>query len=547
MNFKNFGVSTPVDSNGPLFHVDAGLRVGVVRFELCAHQTGASTPSVKSLGSIGHQTLQALKDKKSIGCSFSIHNPPTANNFAGVTQSGFSKSVRFQTMLETKRCLNLLIALQGLDGGSCTIHLDLSQRSPADIDSRNFRRSILLEEKQFPLVDGNGQLVANVKGFDNCVFPEVARKTKEGYPEYKFSSKGEIVSEQLSFVQYYRRKKRENPSLSEDDIAILFYKEREQEVFRQESALSHLYSQYCQEAEQVRQQSIDAGEFYRKIRQQLPPNRQHIFNRRLTHNVPGLDFPLPGESTDTIRLLEENAQNSNDHHAYYMNAYAQVRNQALNHKKNLEQIKTANQYTLDLTREAIVELALYCRQKTTGKPFYISIENVEQHTKDLVDFVVSCRKLMAEKLVKHEGFSFASGLACASNYLFLCLDIGHLQCLKEVYKGLDFNGWIKEQVISLAKTGLIGNVHAHSPGLGATDEHHPLNSFDKELLECLFNNGYNGQVVIENNIMAAVQSLQNIGLMPPEFDYSSIPSYHNDEIIFPETTTQEKWSGKWNL
>jgi hypothetical protein len=301
----------------------------------------------------------------------------------------------------------------------------------------------------------------------------------------------------ITWNDFVTRAKEWNSANPSDEVTpeILFARtEMENRVLQfKGSSLYHAqrYEQYQRQQKKLR----DALELYEAYEGDLPPAEKERMKELVGEHLHSSRFVRSDMKLPTEQIKEELKDIENSmRHIHESSAAADA--QAKQYEDMIKHMKTAADYGLSKSADALAKVGLMAREETQRKnlnnPLYAAPENWDQHMygshpTEMRSIIETGRKKMAEQLLReHKVGSMEQGLKEAKNHIKATLDIGHMNMWRQYFNPVDKDGkekyttaadrekafeqWMIKETEQLVKDGVVGHVHL-TDNYGYGDEH----------------------------------------------------------------------------
>lgn len=505
-------------------------------------------PTPESYGSLERRDMREMLTINDIKSS--VHASVHMESMAGLGKDGFSGEQQELALKEIKRAVNF--AGDVTNGGAIVFHLSEWQRPLTYAGKRtiNNEKSWMFkgyedehEDAQLLVVDARtGDFIQGIKKdkkvyepeyksvgkhkkeiigtkvkvkefgeerdhivteedwvtVDNKVIPRYTKDTNilfNRVPEWNSESTNFVVKERdwNYFVDEAKKWNKANPDDEKTPEEILARTELENRVLQSKGAsLYHAqnYEMFLRQEKKL-MESLDLYEAYEHAAgDEKERLRMQISERSIASELLQSDRLLPTE------VLKRELKDTRDHMRHIHESSAAADAQAVQYQQMIENMKTAQNYGLQKTAEAVAKVGLMAMEETKRKglknALYAAPENYDQHLygshpDEMRTVIEKSRQEMARRLVaEHKASNQEQGLKIAEQHIRGTLDIGHLNMWRQHFNPLDktgkeiynnneerekaFEKWMVTEAEKLVKDGLIGHIHL-SDNFGYDDEH----------------------------------------------------------------------------
>jgi hypothetical protein len=334
--------------------------------------------------------------------------------------------------------------------------------------------------------------------------------------------------------------------------------------------------QYSKEVKEIQERLgklREAREFYKKVWDATPEEDRWKLNKMVPSDVAGM---IPPETKNPVQILDEQIWNTTRSLTYAQESGYSQEKQAKDSRESWENVVSARKYALEQAKKAYAEAAIYAmdvgNMKNTDKPVYIAMENIfperyGSHPDEIKKLVIDAREEMTKRLsadkiedpsgsvyntdeAKSIGQPWLAGKPkmvenpykrmsedeakkAAEQHIKATIDTGHFNTWRKYFQANPgeslehtderFKKWLLNKTEDLAKSGIIGNVHA-TDNFGYQDDHLAPGQGTapvKDMIAIFKKHGYNGPLTVEPGADATTDISDFHGLMKAWREFGS--------------------------
>ncbi|MBW2996006.1 sugar phosphate isomerase/epimerase [Candidatus Woesearchaeota archaeon] len=559
--------------------VAAKLKTGAGSLEIQFPGAGTGQRQAQTPGMYGEEQRQALREIAEINeINLTTHAGFGVMGLAGMDQrsGNFSKEQKKTSVDEIKRAIEF--AADTAKGGSVVVHTGEFQRPISEEewarDPAGKQQFAAYEEEPeeavVRVVDRRtGQVMTQVR--KNQKVPRPIWRTTDEKPKHPGN---EYINYEDKVVGIENRVPEYDPSTGRFKVELKGWqdfeaeaRERNEDLARQKGlSVTQLQiqhpSEYVEPEEAFLQATLEANEghargwalqyaqgfeqqkknlekmkkaliFYEKLETATPESERW----KLSMKVPG---PLseagltPSEYKTPTEIINKAINDTKKSMEYEHEASVSQEQLAAESRESRENVASVKKYALTESFDSYAQAGIYAydqtRAKKLEKPVFVTMENIYPesyggHPRELMNLIENSRKKMAEKLVHDRKIDPSQAKKLAETHIKATLDTGHLNTWRKYWQNdpnkttqdndAAFKKWMLNEVETMAKKGMVGNVHL-ADNYGYQDEH--LTPGDgttpiKEMVAILKKHGYEGALTVEPGAAATTDVSDFHGLM----------------------------------
>jgi hypothetical protein len=316
-----------------------------------------------------------------------------------------------------------------------------------------------------------------------------------------------------------------------------------------------------------------AREFYKEVWDATPESERWKLSKTTGVDEFGL---IPPETKNPLEIIDKQIWGINRQLTYAQESGYSQEKQAKDSRESWENVVSARKYALEQASKAYADAGIYAmdvsQKKDLEKPLYIAMENIfperfGSHPEELKKLVLDARqemikRLSAERIEDPEGRVYNTDEAksagqpwlagkpklvdnpykrmteeeakkAAEEHIKATIDTGHFNTWRKFFQAnpgetIDqtdkrFKDWLVNKTEDLAKSGIIGNVHA-TDNFGYQDDHLAPGQGTtpvKDMIAVMRKHGYRGPLTVEPGADASTDLSDFHGLMKTWREFGS--------------------------
>lgn len=332
------------------------------------------------------------------------------------------------------------------------------------------------------------------------------------------------------------------------------------------------YSREIKEWQERLEKLREAREFYIKVWDATPETERW----KLSEQTERFSRFVPAEIRNPVEILDKEIWNVTRQLTYAQESGYSQEKQAKDSRESWENVVSARKYALEQASRAYADAGIFAmdvsQKKDLEKPLYLAMENIfperfGSHPEELKKLVLDARqemvkRLSSEKIEDPQGTVYNTDEAksigqpwlagkpkmidnpykrmdetearkAAEEHIKATIDTGHFNTWRKFFQAnpgetIDqtdkrFKNWLVNQTEDLAKSGIIGNVHA-TDNFGYQDDHLAPGQGTtpvKDMVAVMRKHGYRGPLTVEPGADASTDLSDFHGLMKAWREFGS--------------------------
>jgi hypothetical protein len=332
------------------------------------------------------------------------------------------------------------------------------------------------------------------------------------------------------------------------------------------------YSREIKEWQERLEKLREARDFYAKVWDATPETERW----KLSEQTERFSRFVPAEIRNPVEILDKEIWNVTRQLTYAQESGYSQEKQAKDSRESWENVVSARKYALEQASRAYADAGIFAmdvsQKKDLEKPLYLAMENIfperfGSHPEELKKLVLDARgemvkRLSAEKIEDPQGTVYNTDEAkligqpwlagkpkmidnpykrmdetearkAAEEHIKATIDTGHFNTWRKFFQAnpgetIDqtdkrFKNWLVNQTEDLAKSGIIGNVHA-TDNFGYQDDHLAPGQGTtpvKDMVAVMRKHGYRGPLTVEPGADASTDLSDFHGLMKAWREFGS--------------------------
>ena len=256
-----------------------------------------------------------------------------------------------------------------------------------------------------------------------------------------------------------------------------------------------------------------AKAYYEQLDKSLPPEERW---RIMMQTLPEARGILPPETKHPLEIIEEQLRNQRRQVEYSRQASTAQQQQAEDSLETQGNIVSVEKYALKESVKGYAEAGIFAMEQTKDQqnPLFISMENIFPemyggHPQELKDLIMRSREEMSRKLREERNLSKKEANELAEKHIKGTFDTAHIHTWRKYWQNdqnksleendREFNKWLLKETETIARSGVIGNIHI-SDNFGYQDDHlapgqgkAPI----KEIMDIFKKHGYEKAITVE--------------------------------------------------